>query len=49
MARSAVGRLLDPRHLGGFGVLMYGRGVPAAPPLAGLRYRVHRGRGSAAT
>jgi SAM-dependent MidA family methyltransferase len=49
MARSAVGRLLDPRHLGGFGVLIYGRGVPAAPPLAGLRYRVHRGRGSAAT
>jgi SAM-dependent MidA family methyltransferase len=26
--RSSIGRLLDPRALGGFGVLLFGRGVP---------------------
>jgi SAM-dependent MidA family methyltransferase len=41
-ARSAVLRLLDPRQLGGFGVLVLGRGVPAAPPLRGLSFRLER-------
>jgi SAM-dependent MidA family methyltransferase len=35
-ARAAVGRFLDPRHLGGFRVLAYGRGLDADPPLRGL-------------
>jgi SAM-dependent MidA family methyltransferase len=35
-ARSSVARLLDPRHLGGFHVLSYGRGVAADPPLRGF-------------
>jgi hypothetical protein len=35
-ARAAVGRFLDPRHLGGFRVVAYGRGLDAEPPLRGL-------------
>ncbi len=34
--RSSVGRLLDPRALGGFRVQILGRGVPDEPPLRGL-------------
>jgi len=41
-ARTAVARLLDPRHLGAFGVLVHGRDVPSNPPLAGLAYRMNR-------
>ena len=37
--RSAVMRLLDPRHLGGFRAVVAGRGVAAEPPLRGLTYR----------
>ena len=37
--RAAVTRLLDPRSLGGFAVLAFGRGVPATPPLAGFGWR----------
>jgi SAM-dependent MidA family methyltransferase len=36
-ARASVGRLLDPRHLGGFRVLAFARGVPASPPLKGFQ------------
>jgi SAM-dependent MidA family methyltransferase len=39
-ARAAVGRLLDPRALGGFGVLLLGRGLEAEPPLRGLSFRL---------
>lgn len=47
-ARTAVARLLDPRHLGAFGVLMYARDLPSGQPLAGLAYRLRRaGAGSA--
>jgi SAM-dependent MidA family methyltransferase len=35
-ARAAVGRMLDPRRLGGFRVLTYGRGVASDPRLRGL-------------
>ncbi len=34
--RAAVRRLLDPRLLGGFHVLVLGRGIPPDPPLRGL-------------
>jgi len=37
--RSAVMRLLDPRHLGGFRVVLGGRGVRVAPTLRGLSFR----------
>jgi SAM-dependent MidA family methyltransferase len=44
-ARAAVVRLLDPRALGGFGVLLLGRGIESVPPLRGLGFRLpHRGR-----
>ena len=36
-ARASVVRMLDPRHLGGFRVLVFGRGIDALPPLQGLR------------
>ena len=36
--RSAIRRLLDPRALGGFTVAVFGRGMPADPPLAGLTF-----------
>jgi SAM-dependent MidA family methyltransferase len=39
LLRSAVMRLLDPRHLGGFRAVLAGRGIPVAPPLRGLAYR----------
>jgi SAM-dependent MidA family methyltransferase len=38
--RSAVMRLLDPRHLGGFRAVLAGRGIAADPPLRGLAYRM---------
>jgi SAM-dependent MidA family methyltransferase len=44
-ARTAVARLLDPRHLGAFGVLLYARDLPPGPPLAGLAYRTRREAG----
>lgn len=39
LLRSAVMRLLDPRHLGGFHVLVAGRSIAGSPPLRGLAYR----------
>lgn len=41
-ARAAVARLLDPRHLGGFRVLGFGRGMDAEPPLRGFSFRLTR-------
>ncbi len=38
--RSAVVRLLDPRHLGGFRAVVAGRGIARQPPLRGLSYRM---------
>jgi SAM-dependent MidA family methyltransferase len=38
--RGAVMRLLDPRHLGGFRVVVAGRGIASTPPLRGLAYRM---------
>lgn len=38
--RASIGRLLDPISLGGFRVLVLGRGVPSGVSLAGLGYRV---------
>ncbi len=35
--RSALARLLDPRAMGGFRVLAFGRGLPPGTQLAGLR------------
>lgn len=43
--RSAVMRLLDPRHLGGFRAVLAGRGLVAEPPLRGLAYRMPGARG----
>jgi len=43
--RSSVGRLLDPRRLGGFRVLLAGRGIAAEPPLRGLAFRLPGWRG----
>jgi SAM-dependent MidA family methyltransferase len=37
--RSAVLRLLDPRHLGGFRAVLTGRRIATEPPLRGLSYR----------
>ncbi|MDA8237401.1 MAG: SAM-dependent methyltransferase [Chloroflexi bacterium] len=37
--RSAVMRLLDPRHLGGFRAVLAGRGIAPDPPLRGLAFR----------
>jgi SAM-dependent MidA family methyltransferase len=39
-ARSAVARFLDPRHLGAFAVLAWGRDVPPGPPLPGFEAAV---------
>jgi SAM-dependent MidA family methyltransferase len=39
LARAVVARFLDPRHLGGFRVEAWGRGVPGAPPLWGFSER----------
>ncbi len=41
--RSAVMRLLDPRQLGGYAVVVLGRDVPTEPPLGGLAFRLSRG------
>ena len=38
--RASAARLLDPRALGGFRVLVLGRGVPDDTALGGLTYRV---------
>ena len=39
LLRSAVMRLLDPRHLGGFRAVLAGRGIARTPPLRSLAYR----------
>jgi SAM-dependent MidA family methyltransferase len=39
LARAAVARFLDPRHLGGFRVAAWGRGLPSRPPLRGFSDR----------
>lgn len=39
-ARSAVARFLDPGAMGGFAVLLFGRGVPRDRPLSGFRFRL---------
>jgi len=44
LLRSAVMRLLDPRHLGGFRAVLAGRGFSITPPLRGLAYRSAVGR-----
>jgi SAM-dependent MidA family methyltransferase len=38
LTRSAVARLLDPRHLGGFRVVLASRGLPADAALMGLAW-----------
>jgi SAM-dependent MidA family methyltransferase len=40
--RAGLGRLLDPRATGAFGVLVLGRGIAPDPPLRGLGYRLAR-------
>ncbi len=40
--RSAMGRLLDPRAMGGFRVCVMGTDLPSGPPLAGLSFRLAR-------
>lgn len=42
LARASVLRLLDPRALGGFRVLVFGRGIAETPALAGLTFRSGR-------
>ena len=37
LLRSALARLLDPRGMGGYRVLVFGRGLPAGVELPGLR------------
>jgi SAM-dependent MidA family methyltransferase len=44
LLRSAVMRLLDPRHLGGFRAVLAGRGFPFEPPLRGLARHGASGR-----
>ena len=39
-ARASVVRLVDPRAMGGFGVLVLGRGMAAEPPLRCLAFRL---------
>jgi SAM-dependent MidA family methyltransferase len=43
LLRSAVMRLLDPRHLGGFRALLAARGIAGLPPLRGLARRMAPG------
>ena len=43
LLRSAVMRLLDPRHLGGFRALLAARGIAGLPPLRGLARRTAPG------
>jgi len=40
--RASVGRLLDPRHLGGYAVIALGKGVEAGPPLRGFGFKLER-------
>ena len=40
--RSSVGRLLDPRQLGGYAVVALGRGVERDPPLRGFDFKLAR-------
>lgn len=40
--RASLARLLDPAAMGGFGVVVLGRGVPADTHLAGLAFRLTR-------
>ena len=40
--RSSVGRLLDPRHLGGYAVIALGKGVEAGLPLRGFDFKLER-------
>jgi SAM-dependent MidA family methyltransferase len=42
--RAGLVRLLDPRATGGFRVLVFGRDVPAGPPLRGLAFRLPSAR-----
>ncbi|TAK02120.1 MAG: SAM-dependent methyltransferase [Chloroflexota bacterium] len=39
-ARSALFRMLDPAATGRFAVMVFGRNLPAEPPLAGLAYQL---------
>ena len=39
-ARASVVRLIDPRAMGGFGVLLLGRGLPAGSPIRSLAFRM---------
>ncbi len=43
LLRSAVMRLLDPRHLGGFRAVVAGRGIASSPPLRGVARRAAPG------
>jgi SAM-dependent MidA family methyltransferase len=40
LLRSSVGRLLDPRQLGGYAVVVLARGVSTDPPLRGLSFKL---------
>ncbi len=40
--RSSMGRLLDPKAMGGFRVTILGRDLPNDPPLAGLSFHLPR-------
>ncbi len=40
--RSSMGRLLDPKAMGGFRVTILGRDLPTDPPLAGLSFHLPR-------
>ncbi len=42
--RSALKRLMDPRGMGGFHVLVYGRGIPSTSVLGSLRRAARPGR-----
>ncbi|HVQ23095.1 MAG TPA: SAM-dependent methyltransferase [Candidatus Saccharimonadia bacterium] len=42
LARASVMRLLDPRAMGGFGVLLLGRGIATEPPMRSLAFRLLR-------
>jgi SAM-dependent MidA family methyltransferase len=40
--RASVGRLLDPRHLGGYAVLALGKDVDPGTPLSGFGFKLER-------
>lgn len=42
LLRSSAARLLDPRQLGGYAVVVFGRGVDVYPPLRGLSFTLRR-------